>query len=336
MIHEALRWRVVYLVYTYNVHPRDVAVILAVSERSVYRIMKLFNETGDVVSTRRSTTRGIVEYRPRWPTGAVQHLDRLIEDDPTFILEELCMEMRKEFPGIQVSPPTICRVLRHTLKITHKVMCKRARQASLRDVQDYALKLNCWYWNPSQVVFLDETSKDGRAAFRRYGWSKRGTPAVNVVPFEHGKRLSGLAALDYTGFIGWCYTACTFDQEAFYKGFCKNILPLLNRYPAPRSIVIMDNAKIHMFPEIGVAIQRRGALLVYLPAYAPWLNPIEQAFALVKRWLQRYCHRAWNLMPELCLDLAFLRALHDNNHSARSLGHCGYKDKRFEVPPWDA
>jgi hypothetical protein len=33
-------------------------------------------------------------------------------------------------------------------------------------------------------------------------------------------------------------------------------------------------------------IEERGARLVYLPAYSPDLNPIEEAFSSIKAWLR--------------------------------------------------
>lgn len=57
------------------------------------------------------------------------------------------------------------------------------------------------YSYPQQLVFIDETSNDGRDAFRRYARSKRGSKAVVRLPFSRGKRVSILAALSHEGFM---------------------------------------------------------------------------------------------------------------------------------------
>uniref|UniRef100_H3G5U8 Tc1-like transposase DDE domain-containing protein n=1 Tax=Phytophthora ramorum TaxID=164328 RepID=H3G5U8_PHYRM len=49
------------------------------------------------------------------------------------------------------------------------------------------------------------------------------------------------------------------------------------------SIVILDNAKIHMYEELQELIHATGALLFFLPPYSPDLNPIEVGFSLLKR-----------------------------------------------------
>src|SRR6266496_4946780 len=52
-------------------------------------------------------------------------------------------------------------------------------------------------------------------------------------------------------------------------------------------IVFMDNASVHMVEGVAEAIEARGAILFYLPAYSPDLNPIEQLFAKLKSMLRK-------------------------------------------------
>ena len=51
-------------------------------------------------------------------------------------------------------------------------------------------------------------------------------------------------------------------------------------------LVIMDNLASRKVVGVREAIQRCGASLIYLPAYSPDLNPIEQAFAKLKSLLR--------------------------------------------------
>ena len=50
-------------------------------------------------------------------------------------------------------------------------------------------------------------------------------------------------------------------------------------------IVFMDNVSVHKVDGIEEAIEARGAIPVYLPAYSPDLNPIEKLFAKLKALL---------------------------------------------------
>ena len=72
-----------------------------------------------------------------------------------------------------------------------------------------------------------------------------------------------------------------------------DVLPLCNAYPAPQSIVILDNASIHHsnIDRIQEQFNRRGVLLRFLPPYSPDFNPIEESFEDLKAYIRRYYRR---------------------------------------------
>jgi transposase len=52
-------------------------------------------------------------------------------------------------------------------------------------------------------------------------------------------------------------------------------------------ILFMDDVSVHKVDGIEEAIEARGAIPFYLPAYSPDLNPIEQLFAKLKALLRK-------------------------------------------------
>ena len=50
-------------------------------------------------------------------------------------------------------------------------------------------------------------------------------------------------------------------------------------------IVLLDNASIHHVEKVQEAVNGVGALLWFLPPYSPDLNPIEECFSKVKKFL---------------------------------------------------
>jgi hypothetical protein len=76
------------------------------------------------------------------------------------------------------------------------------------------------------------------------------------------------------------------------------VCPYLQSWPMPRSIVILDNDKIHMYHELEKAIHKCGAMLPYLPPYSPQMNPIEKSFSLLKQWLTKYADMVFRVSPE--------------------------------------
>jgi transposase len=43
-------------------------------------------------------------------------------------------------------------------------------------------------------------------------------------------------------------------------------------------VVILDNLPVHKSEKAAACLKRQGAWFLFLPAYSPDLNPIEQAF----------------------------------------------------------
>ena len=55
---------------------------------------------------------------------------------------------------------------------------------------------------------------------------------------------------------------------------------------------MMDNLGAHRPKRIEEVIERRGCELLYLPAYSPDYNPIEEALAKIKNLLRRAAARS--------------------------------------------
>lgn len=131
-------------------------------------------------------------------------MEGYVEDHPQFYMEELrdCISPRSSLLKT-VSSSTICRALNFALNLSRKVLSKVAREAVPAEIRIYKEKLLPLYSSAEQLVFLDETSKDDRHAFRHYAWSPRNTKAIVRSPFQRRNRLSIMAALDMSGFLGW-------------------------------------------------------------------------------------------------------------------------------------
>ena len=95
------------------------------------------------------------------------------------------------------------------------------------------------------------------------------------------------------------------DGKAFRKWL---IYPLLGDYRMgePNSIVIMDNASMHMSHEVRDMICERGVCLLYTAPYSPVLFPIEYAFNVykshLKRWSKDFDHEDWFLLHKKALN----------------------------------
>jgi transposase len=64
-------------------------------------------------------------------------------------------------------------------------------------------------------------------------------------------------------------------------------------------VVILDNLSAHKPARVRELIESRGCELVYLPAYSPDFNPIEEAFAKVKGMVRQAAARTKDALVDV-------------------------------------
>jgi len=94
--------------------------------------------------------------------------------------------------------------------------------------------------------------------------------------------------------------------DEFHKFIEDDVLPKCNPWPGPRSVIIMDNAKIHRG---GMrTIEDAGCKCEYLPPYSPDYNPIEFSFSVIKKELKGHYRikgdESLNELAEIALQIA--------------------------------
>jgi transposase len=107
------------------------------------------------------------------------------------------------------------------------------------------------------------------------------------VPFNRGKNLSVLGALDIEGMLCTRRKAGAMkraDVEAF---LAEDVLPWL----LPGSVIVLDNARIHRGGKIPQIVEKAGCSILYLPPYSPDLSPIEPAWGWIKDRVRQRCPR---------------------------------------------
>ena len=75
-----------------------------------------------------------------------------------------------------------------------------------------------------------------------------------------------------------------------------DLLPRCQPYPAPRSVIVLDNAYNTLWqldPRIQLAVEEKGCILKFLPPYSPDYNPIELTFSVLKAWIRRHFNDYW-------------------------------------------
>lgn len=150
------------------------------------------------------------------------------------------------------------------------------------------------------MIFLDESAAYERTGDRKYGWSPRGQKTNVHSFFKRSKRWSILPAYTIEGYIAFTVHHRSIKTEIFNQFVAEEVLPQCTPYTegGPWSIIILDNAKIHMSQELEDMCERAGVLLACLPPYSCDYNPIETSFALLKRWIRKHAETAQDYGPE--------------------------------------
>ena len=93
----------------------------------------------------------------------------------------------------------------------------------------------------------------------------------------------------------------------------------MNRFPLPRSVLIIDNVSTHYSPLVAHLCRKAGVLIEFLPPYSPDLSPIEESFNVLKAWMRRNRELAKPFID--CYDLFLHVAIvqYDFRSSARNL-----------------
>jgi transposase len=76
-------------------------------------------------------------------------------------------------------------------------------------------------------------------------------------------------------------------DAAVFEDFIEQLLHHCGRFPAPKSVLVMDNASYHRSKRIQQICEAAGIKLLYLPQYLPHLNLIEEFFAELKAFIKK-------------------------------------------------
>ncbi len=168
-----------------------------------------------------------------------------------------------------------------------------------------------------RLVFVDEMGSN-TALSSLFAWARRGERARAKAPRNRGKNMTLLASMSVEG-MGPCLAVVGSATKAVFESYVERVLAPSLR---PGQVVVLDNLAAHKGERVRELVEERGCELLFLPAYSPDLNPIEEAFSKVKGLLRRAEARTREALIE-----ALGRALEAvTAQDARGFfGHCGYR-----------
>jgi transposase len=202
---------------------------------------------------------------------------------------------------------------------------KKSRRAAEQDRPELRAERAAWREefaavDPARLVFVDESGAS-TAMDRIYGRAPSGVRVDGPVPHGHWKVVTLTAAVRLDG-VGACLAFDGATDAATSETYVERCLgPTLR----PGDVVIMDNLSCHKTAEVTRLIGAAGAVVRFLPAYSPDLNPIERLFSKLKEWLRSAAARTVDALIEAMGD--GLRAIQPGDILGW-FGHSGYPPPR--------
>ena len=145
-------------------------------------------------------------------------------------------------------------------------------------------------------MYLDEVGMDLFLS-RTHARSKKGTPVYRCVCGKRYRRTNLVAAVSGKNILAPLQYQGTMDSYLFSSWFEAMLLPVLEPEPCNH----LDNASFHPKTHLQKLAVDAGCTLLFLPAYPPDSDPIENFWA----WLKQRLRRLLPLFP------SFDRALMD-------------------------
>ena len=163
-------------------------------------------------------------------------------------------------------------------------------------------------YDPSMLIWIDETGCDQRNTLRKRGYSIRGITPEDHRLLVRGVRYSAVPVMSLDGIHDLCIFEGNVNGVRFEKFVRSCLLPVLQpfNWVNKHSVVILDNASIHHVDQVVDLIENTGARLLFLPPYSPDLNPLEEVFSKVKGIMKKDCSVFQSCtFPRVLLAMAF-------------------------------
>ena len=202
----------------------------------------------------------------------------ILTRDPANTLKSLKEELFAE--DINTSLPSISKCIKN-IQFTRKRLCKATEERNSTRTLD-ARQVYCQNIQTipdARLVFLDETGFNLHMS-KHYGYSPINAKCYKTVPANRGRNISLMLAINMHGIVGFKIKEGSFDGTGFMSFITEGLLPHFNDHQ--NDVLVMDNCRFHHRADVRDLLEEHNIHYMYLPAYSPQLNPIEQYFSHLK------------------------------------------------------
>lgn len=221
---------------------------------------------------------GVKKGRKQGSTEMKETIRNILTRDPASTLETLKEDLLTY--DFSTSASTISRCIK-SLNFTRKrltlVPQERNSERTLDARQIYSRQLDSI--PDKNLIFLDETGFNLHTV-KKYGYSPVNSKCFSTVPANKNTNISLLLAINYEGLIGYRIKEGAYNGDDFITFIS---FELVHHFIKNRNdVLIMDNCRFHHRLDVKHYLTTNNINFLYLPAYSPQLNPIEEYFSHLK------------------------------------------------------
>jgi transposase len=291
--------------YSYDLRQRIFSYSLTHSIRATARHFHVSPNTVFVLRQRFFDTGTLQPKTPLHRPGRIITPDAELQiqawlaETPDRTLQALC-DLHAETYGRRVGLTTLHNTLQR-LRLTRK---RKTFRDPLRNTPQAALEREDYDAQLAKVplerrVYLDETGGCLNMT-PAYGRSPRGQRAYDLRPTAPGVTVNTVACLSTAGILLPHTYQGHWNAQRFVEYLRTRVFPALGS----EAVLIMDRHPVHRAQLTRQALTECGIPSLFLPAYSPELNPIEEAFAKLKHLIKQQKPRTVETLRE-----AFKRGL---------------------------
>jgi len=150
---------------------------------------------------------------------------------------------------------------------------------------------------PERLVYVDECGVD-QYLYREFAYAPRGQKVVAQISGKKFKRVNFAAGICMGRWVAPIEYNGTTNSALFELWFEKCLLNEVK----PGSVIVLDNATFHRKTVLPGLAAQKNCTVLFLPAYSPDLNPIENKWAWLKRKLRELLP-SFNSFDETVLNI---------------------------------
>jgi transposase len=259
-----------------------VAANLNINYENARKIIQKYNKTGQIIKSKIGGVKPL-----KLLPNEILFLKERIDLDCTLTLKELQILIQQTYYK-EVALSTISKYIKgfnYSFKRLHVVTERSLSQDIMNKRKEYAFNFIQKTRLTQNIFFIDET---GFQIEMRpfYGYSPINTPAVTSSPMIKSKNITVMACLSTTSLFYYKFLDESGNRYNFYE-FMNELCDFCNNLGLLNSIFVLDNARFHHCVEIKELVAHKNHELMFLPAYTPIFNPIENMFSQWKNLVRR-------------------------------------------------